>query len=77
MDIDKIDPTSLEFTTEELDALAQILSKAKQIESDKTLHRLVIKHIDKKVEDFKSVDDLKKHSMNLAKENDDKGSKDK
>ena len=75
MDISEIDPTALEFTNEELDALGMILTKAQEIQKDLTLYRLVMKHIDKKIKDFKSVDDLKKHSMNLAKEEADKKEK--
>lgn len=66
MDIGKLDPTALEFTEEEMDALAEVLKKAEQIKNDKTLHRLVLKHIDKKVDSFKSVDDLRAHEKKLA-----------
>lgn len=72
MDLDKLDPSATEFTKEELDGFSQILSKAKLIEEDKTLHRLVMRHIDKTVKDFKSIDDLKQHSKNLAKDDEKK-----
>lgn len=68
MDISKINPKALEFTEEELDALTQILAKAEEIKKDSTLYRLVQKHADKKITEFKSVEDLKKHSKNLADE---------
>jgi flavoprotein len=67
MDISQIDVKALEFTQEELDALADILVKAKEIQEDHTLMRLVSKHAERKVTEFKSVEDLKNHSKNLQK----------
>jgi hypothetical protein len=66
MDISSIDTKATEFTEEELTAMGDILIKAKEIENDPILLKLVQNHMDKKVKSIKSVKDLRKKAQELA-----------
>lgn len=67
MNIAKVDTSQTEFTGEELDAMVDILTKAKEIEGDKSLFKLVKKHMKEKTKKYTSVADLR------AKANEDPG----
>lgn len=56
---DKIDTTQMEFTTEELQTMGEILLKAEEIKADKQLYDLVQKSMKKKAKAITSTEDLR------------------
>lgn len=59
MKISDVDTSQNEFTDAEMDALVDILTKAKEITDDKALYNIVQKHMDQKTKKYKSVADLR------------------
>ncbi len=66
MKLSEIDTKKQEYTDDELDALVDILIKAKEIEGDSTLYKVVQAHMKKKTKAIKSVADLKAKAAELA-----------
>lgn len=59
MKISDVDTSQNEFTDAEMDAMVDILTKAKEITDDKALYNIVQKHMDQKAKKYKSVADLR------------------
>lgn len=65
---DKIDTSQMEFSTEELQTMGEILLKAEEIKADKQLFDLVQKNMRKKAKAITSTEDLRLEASKKAME---------